>query len=143
MKAVADTGQIAQEPAWSLLLDDELEIAAAGEHWRRLTTEMRERDTLSATNTHALQRLVIAYILYDRSAREVTANGAVMKPKRGNPRAIARLSPHFQAMREAASDAEGLEAELGIAPRRRNSAGKVAKNGRKSTASAAFLKSVG
>ena len=95
------------------------------------------------SNGHALQRLVIAYLLFDRTSREVAENGAVLKPRRGNPKSIARLSPYFTAMREAGADAERLEAELGLSPRRRNGVGKVARNGRKTTASAAYLKPVG
>lgn len=133
------TGKIVEEPDWSLILTDELERQAAAEHWRVVTTEMRERDTLSASNAHAIQRLVLAYIEYDRNARHVAENGAVAKPKRGNPRAIARLSPYFQAMREMANDAAGIEAELGIAPRRRNGVGKVQRRVRTATGADAFI----
>lgn len=143
MKALDGTGEIATPPAWPLLLSDPIEIDAAEQHWRRVTTEMRERDTLSSANGHAIQRLVLAYVIYDRCAREVAENGAVSKPKRGNPKAIARLSPYFTAMREAGADAERLEAELGMSPRRRSGVGKVVRNVRKATASDRFLKPVG
>jgi len=142
MKRIADTGGIVEEPSWSLLLDDELEIATAAEHWRRITTEMKERETLAPTNAHAIQRLVLAYIIFERCSREVAAHGAVAKPKRGNPKSIARLSPYFTAMREAGADAERLEADLGISPRRRNTVGKVVKRAIKTTASAQYLKPV-
>jgi phage terminase small subunit len=85
---------------------------------------------------------VLAYVIYDRCSREVAENGAVLKPKRGNPKAIARLSPHFQAMREAASDAAALEAELGLSPRRRSAAAKVVKKARAARASDAYLRPV-
>jgi P27 family predicted phage terminase small subunit len=137
------TGAIVTEPDWSLLLTDELELAAASEHWRRLTTELKERDLLAPANAHAIQRLVLAYVVYDRCAREVAENGAVLKPKRGNPKAIARLSPYFTAMREAGSDADRQEQELGIAPRRRTGAGKVAKKATRVTGSAAYLRDRG
>lgn len=143
MKEVANTGSVVGEPAWPLLLSDALEIEAASQHWRRITTEMRERDTLAASNGHAIQRLVIAYVLFDRCSREVAEAGAVLKPKRGNPKSIARLSPYFTAMREAGADADRLEAELGLSPRRRNGVGKVVKHGRKATAAASYLKTVG
>lgn len=141
MKAVHDTGSVVSEPSWPMLLTDELEIAAAAEHWRIVTTEMRSRSTLSPVNRHAIQRLVLSYIVSDRAAREVLENGAVTKPRRGNSKAIARLSPHFIAMREAASDAATLEAELGLAPRRR-SVGKVEGAKKASRAADAYLKSV-
>src|SRR3546814_8864677 len=86
LAAIEGTGAIVPEPDWSLLLTDELERAAASEHWRRITIELKERDLLSPANAHAIQRLVLAYLVYDRAAREVAENGAVMKPKRGSPR---------------------------------------------------------
>lgn len=130
MNLVEDTGSIVPEPDWESLFSDVLETAAASEHWRRVTTELKDRALMSAGNAHALQRLVVAYVLYDRSLREVAENGAVSKPKRGNTRAIARTSPHFTAMRELASDAAVLEAEFGLSPRRRSAATKV-QNGKK------------
>ncbi len=142
MNVIADTGAVVAEPHWRMLLSDELEVQAAGDHWRRVTTEMRERQTLSPSNAHAIQRLVIAYVLFDRCSREVVENGAVTKPKRGNARAIARLSPHFTAMREAASDAGTMEAELGLSPRRRASASKVERKQRGTRAADAYLKPV-
>lgn len=142
MKVIEDTGGIVEEPKWSLLLTDEMEQSASAEHWRVITTEMRERDILSGSNAHAIQRLVLAYIMFDRCSREVAEHGAVTKPKRGNPKAIARLNPFYTAMREAGSDCERLEAELSLSPRRRTGAGKVARNARRATAADQFLKPV-
>jgi P27 family predicted phage terminase small subunit len=143
LSAIDGTGAIVAEPDWTLLLSDELERAAAAEHWRRVTTELKDRDLLAPANAHAIQRLVMAYVVYDRCAREVAENGAVMKPKRGNPKAIARLSPYFTAMREAGSDADRQEQELGIAPRRRSGAGKVSRKVSRTTGADAFVKRAG
>jgi len=143
MNLVADTGSIVPEPDWESLFNDALEIAAAGEHWRRITTELKDRALMSAGNAHALQRLVVAYVLYDRSLREVAEHGAVTKPKRGNNRAIARTSPHFAAMRELASDAATLEAEFGISPRRRSSATQAPAKNKRERASDAYLRKTG
>lgn len=143
LASIDGTGAIVTEPDWSLLLSDVLEREAATEHWRRITIELKDRDLLAPANAHAIQRLVLAYIVYDRCAREVTENGAVMKPKRGNPKAIARLSPYFTAMREAASDADRQEQELAIAPRRRAGAAKVTKKVTRKTGADAYLKSRG
>lgn len=142
MDAIDGTGRIADEPVWGLLLTDPLEVEAARRHWARITGEMRERDTLAASNGHMIQRLVIAYLVYDRAAREVAEKGAVAKPKRGNPKAIARVSPYYTAMRDAAGDAAGLEAELGLSPRRRAAAAKIDRKNRSRSAAAAYLKSV-
>jgi P27 family predicted phage terminase small subunit len=127
MNVIEGTSLIVVEPDWALLLSDPLEQAAAAEHWRKVTTEMRERELLAPANAHAIQRLVLAYLVYDRCSREVADNGAVLKPKRGNPKAIARLSPYFTAMREAGSDADRQEQELGLSPRRRAGATKATK----------------
>lgn len=137
---IEGTGAIVVEPDWSLLISDDLELAAAAEHWRRITTEMKERDTLAPSNAHAIQRLVIAYIVFDRCSREVAEHGAVTKPKRGNPKAIARLSPYFTAMREAGSDADRQEQELGLSPRRRAGATPVVKKTRRTTGADSYLK---
>jgi len=142
MEAVDGTGSIVQEPEWGTLFSDIVEVNAAREYWRVITTEMRERNTLAASNGHSIQRLVCAYLIYDAAARVVAEKGAVTKPRPGNPKAIARLSPYFTAMREAASDAAALEAELGLTPRRRNAAAKVERTARKARAADAYLRPV-
>jgi phage terminase small subunit len=142
MNLIDGTGDIVPEPDWALTLSDPLEVAAAGEHWRRIGGDMREAGTLAPGNAHSMQRLVNAYLIYDRSAREVAESGAVLKPKRGNPKAIARLSPHFTAMREAGSDAALLEDKLGVSPYGRNKVGKAQQRRRKTTAAANYLKPV-
>lgn len=125
--SIDGTGEIIAEPDWETLFSDVLEISAAQEHWRVITTELKGRQLLSPANSHAVQRLVCAYLMHDRMYREVAENGVVIKPRRGNSKAIARISPYYTAMREAKSDALALEAELGITPRRRGSVTKVEK----------------
>jgi len=137
---IPNTGDIVPEPDWSALFNDELEIASAKEHWRRVTTELKDRALMAPGNAHALQRLVVAYVLYDRSLREVAEHGAVVKPKRGNKTAMHRTSPHFTAMRELASDAAVLEAEFGLAPRRRSAATKAERVRKTAKASDEFVK---
>lgn len=142
MDLIDGTGEIVPEPDWESLFNDVLEVEAAKEHWRRITTELKDRALMSAGNAHALQRLIVAYVIYDRSLRIVAEQGAVSKPKRGNPKAIARTSPHFSVMREMASDAATLEAEFGLAPRRRSAASKVPNARKKPRAADGYLKSV-
>ncbi len=115
----------APEPDWSVIFDDVLDVSAAAEHWRRVLSELKSRELLAEVNGHAVQRLIMAYVVFDRAAREVASGGAVTKPRRGNSKAIARVSPHFTVMREAGNDAAQIEAELGLAPRRRASATKA------------------
>lgn len=139
MDVIEGTGAIVIEPDWHSLFNDELEIAAAREHWRIVTTELKDRQLLAAANGHSVQRLICAYLMFDRMYREVAEHGVVTKPRRGNAKAIARISPHFTAMREAGSDAAALEAELGISPRRRGSAVKAERKQRKERASDGYL----
>lgn len=142
MNLVDGTGGIVPEPDWSAIFSDVLDLAAAQDHWHRIVTELRQRDLLAPANGHAMLRLVFAYIIYDRAAREVAETGAVSKPRRGNTKAIARVSPHFTVMREAGNDAAQIEAELGLAPRRRAAATK-AENGKKAPRAAdRFLRAV-
>jgi len=142
MNVVEGAGEIVPEPDWSSLLNDVLEIAAAQEHWRRVVSELRDRDLLAPANAHAMQRLVCAYLIFDRASREVAEHGAVTKPRRGNSKAIARVSPHFTVMREAGSDAAVIEAELGLSPRRRGAVTKVERAKKAPRAADRFLRSV-
>ena len=142
MEALEGTGTIAPEPDWSSLFNDIVEVNVAREYWRIITTEMRERNILSASNGHSVQRLVCSYLMYDAAARVVADRGAVTKPRAGNTKAIARISPHFTVMREAASDAAGLESELGLSPRRRSTAAKVERKARAARAADNYLRQV-
>lgn len=143
MDVIEGTGAIVVEPDWSTLFSDALEIAAAKEHWRIVTTELKDRQLLAAANGHSIQRLVCAYLMFDRMYREVAENGVVTKPRRGNNKAIARISPYFSAMREAGADAERIEAELGISPRRRGSVTKVERKQRQGRAADAYTTRIG
>ncbi len=127
------------EPDWSRLMTDRDEQSAASEHWRRVAGEMDELQILSASNGHALQRLVMAYLVYDRCSTMVAADGLVTEPAKDNPKAIARLSIHYKAMREAETTAERLEGQLGITPGKRARVGKVAKKRERKTGADAFL----
>ena len=140
MNIIEGTGSIVVEPDWQSLFSDVLEIAAAQEHWRIITTELKDRQLLAAANGHSIQRLVCAYLMFDRMYREVAENGVVTKPRRGNTKAIARVSPYFTAMREAGSDAAALEAELGISPRRRGDVTRAERKQRKERPSDAFIR---
>ncbi|MGN6549747.1 MAG: P27 family phage terminase small subunit [Pararhizobium sp.] len=143
MDVIEGSGAIVAEPDWNLLFTDELEIATAHEHWRIVTTELKDRQLLAAANGHSVQRLICAYVMFDRMYRQVAESGPVMKPRRGNSKAIARVSPYFTAMREAGSDASALEAELGISPRRRAAAAKAERKKRRERAADAYLGSAG
>lgn len=142
MKVLPGTGDVIEEPHWRMLLNDDLEIEAAREYWRICADELRGRSLLAPATNHAVRRLVIAYLMYDRASRDVLENGGVLKPRRGNTKAIARQNPSVLIMRNADHDATALEAELGISPRRRESAAPVKGGQRKVSALAAYLKPV-
>lgn len=136
-RPVAASGIV--EPVWKVLLPTPAERKIAAEHWHRITEEMSSRETLSTSNGHALQRLVLAYLVYDRCSRQVADDGIVTEPSADNPKAIARLSIYFKAMREAENTAERLEAQLGLSPGRRAKVAKVTKPRDRSASADAFL----
>lgn len=130
---------IVSAPDWKVLLPDTKERAVAAAHWKRISDEMAGRDILSSSNGHALQRLVLAYLVYDRCSQAVATGGIVDEPNPENPKAIARLSIYYKAMREAESTAERLEAQLGLSPGRRGKVGKVTKKRERTAGADAFL----
>lgn len=112
--SVAEWGR--SEPDWKLLLTDELDRVQAAAHWERIGDEMRLAGRWTPTNDHAITRLAIAYILYDRAARNVMEHGTVIASAKTK---VPQYNLHFVAMNAAAAEAAKLEAELMIAPRRR------------------------
>lgn len=137
--AAAKLAGMPTEPDWKKLLPSVLERNAAKRHWRRISAEMQERETLSEANGHALQRLVMAYLVYDRCSIAVAQDGLVTEPSPNNPKAIARLSIYYKAMREAENTAERLEAQLGLSPGRRSKVGKVVKKRERKAGADTFL----
>lgn len=132
------------EPDWSALLPDEAERSVASGHWRRVAREMFDREILSSSNGHAVQRLVLAYLVYNRCSNAVAAGGIVDEPdNEKNPKAIARLSIHYKAMREAENTAERLEAQLGLSPGRRGKVAKVVTKRERQAGADAYLGSPG
>lgn len=127
------------EPDWTRMLPEKDEQAAASEHWRRIAGEMDQLEILSASNGHALQRLVMAYLVYDRCSLLVAVDGLVTARNQDNPKSIDRLSIYYKAMREAEATAQRLENELGLTPGKRGKAGKVAKPKDRSSGAQRFL----
>jgi phage terminase small subunit len=73
--------------------------------------------------------------------RHVVEDGPVAKPKRGNSRAIARVSPYHQALQDYLRDIVVLEDKLGLSPAHRNKAGKVDRAKKAPRAADRFLRS--
>lgn len=128
------------EPDWSQTYDDALDVVAARAHWSEIVRELREAGTLAAVNGSAVMRAVDFRIAYEKARREVAARGMVIPAKRGSKTSIARPSPYWSAMREAASDLDRMEAELGLSPRRRGAVTKVDRKSRARAAADEFLR---
>jgi P27 family predicted phage terminase small subunit len=129
----------AAPPDWSRLLPNAGEQDVAAVHWSCIVDEMSEREIFSASNRHAVQRLVLAYLVYDRCSNDVARDGLVTEPNKENTKAIPRLSIFYKAMREAERTAERLEEQLGLSPGRRGRVGKVTKKRERSAGADAFL----
>jgi P27 family predicted phage terminase small subunit len=139
MDVLNGSGQIVAEPDWTQVYSDVLKQVAAAEHWRVITTGQRDRNLLAPDNANEIERLVHFYLVYDEAFKEVSEHGAVTKPKRSSPKAIARVSPHFLVMKETSAHAAMLEAELGISPRRRAGATTAAGKMKNTKASDSYL----
>ncbi len=107
------------EPDWPLLITDGLEIQAARQHWHVITDELQLAGRWTPANAHAVKRLVLARLAYDRAARIVAETGPIVpSPKTGVP----QYSLHYVAMNAAADQALQLEGELLLSPRKRGKA---------------------
>src|SRR5688572_9333588 len=115
-------GGVPPEPDWGSTYTDVLDIAAAHEHWGVVTRSMQEAQTISIENGDAIERLVHARVLYRKAINHVAENGAVLKNKRNR---ADEYNPHYGVMRQMADLMVVMEAELGIAPVRRNKASKA------------------
>ena len=83
---------------------------------------MRETNTLAPVNRHTIQRLVLAYIRYDRAAIEVFRGGTIGKAPTSQ---TATLQIYHSEMRQADADATTAERELGLTPLRRGNTKQV------------------
>jgi P27 family predicted phage terminase small subunit len=111
-----------EQPAWQLFFSDANECGAAAAYWSTIVATMRAAETLSAANGHAIKRLVVAAIVYDRAAAAVARDGAIRRVK-----GVDRENPQWMVVKQAAEVCAGLEAELGLSPARRGRAGKVSR----------------
>jgi phage terminase small subunit len=126
-----------EEPDWRLIYSNEDDCGAAHEQWGMIVRELRECQTLSVANGHAIRRLVDFRIQYERASRHVAEHGPVFPPKRGK---AGQWNPFWGVLRHAEEVIRHIESELGIAPIRRGRAGKVQKRDRKVRAADAYLK---
>jgi P27 family predicted phage terminase small subunit len=130
---ISGPGADIAEPKWTLLIPDvpgsdpkANSVAAdwrdvAHQEWLRVTTALRETGTLAPENRHQIQRLILAYVRFDKAAAQVMREGAVVQSKKK----VSMLNIWQTEMRAADSDATTAEMELGITPRRRGAVTKA------------------
>ena len=114
---------IPPEPEWSQYFSDEFDIEAARDEWGVVVREMQRDETLAVCNGHAIRRLVDFRIQYKRAAIHVAEYGAIIQAKTTGKGG--QWNPHWSVMRQADHAIRALEAELGLAPRRRAAVVKV------------------
>jgi P27 family predicted phage terminase small subunit len=127
-----------EEPNWRLIYSNEDDFEAAHIEWGNVVRELRECQTLSFANGHAIRRLVDFRVQYERAARHVAEHGPVFAPKSKRSKQ-GQWNPQWGVMRHCEESIRHLESELGISPIRRGRAAKVQKRDRKARASDAYL----
>jgi len=145
LKSLQGGGTDIDEPDWDHLIPNELRSFRdnsglrnyAHQEWLRITAVLRDAGTLGTENRHQIQRLIIAYVRYDRAVSEVFLTGIISQaPVTG----VQMANILNSEMRQADADATTAEMELGIPPRRR---GTVAKAKRAEKVSRAADKYIG
>lgn len=142
MDVIEGGNQVVSEPEWSQNYSDPLDVEFAKDEWRLLVSALTAAGTLAPENARMMERCVDFRIAYERAKRQVAERGAVVPPKRGSKTSIARPSPYWHVMREAASDLDRIEGELGLPPRRRGSVTKVDRKQRAKQAADAYLRPI-
>ena len=121
--AIGGGDGIPPEPQWGLHYSDAHDIEAARDEWGVVVREMQGAETLAVCNGNAIKRLVEFRVQFRRAANHVAKHGAIIKGKTTGSGGM--WNPHWSIMRQADHAIRALEAELGLAPRRRAAAVKV------------------
>ena len=137
---IAGSDGVPPEPNWRSIFGRAADREAASSYWKSIISEMRGAEKLAVANSHAIIRLVVAYVTFDQSAKEVVKSGPVIKAKKTG---VPTYNPWWTTMSNAASQAQALEKELCISPRERGAGAKVVKKQTRVTGSARFLKQRG
>lgn len=131
---------IPPEPNWRSVFGRAADRQSAAEYWRAIINELKAAEKLACANAHSIKRLVVAYVTYDISAREVLKLGPVIKAKKTG---VPTYNPWWTTMSNAASQADALEKQLCISPRDRGAGAKVEKKGGRSSVGGGYLKNRG
>ena len=137
MIAIDGGDGVPPEPNWIRYFGRKADRDAASEHWKRIISEMRAAEKLAVANTHAIQRLVVAYVNYDQAAKAVLKLGPVIPAPKTK---VLTYNPWWTVQSNAASQAEALEKQLCISPRDRGNGAKIEKKTRRATGADAYLK---
>lgn len=135
--AIAGGDGAPPEPDWSQIYSDPLDLAFAHEQWGGVVREMGGRGILSVENGHAIQRLVIFRLQFERASRHVAEKGAILPAPRAK---VGQWNPYWSVMTKADEAIRTLEAELGLAPVRRGKAAKVERKARQARAADNYLR---
>ncbi len=128
------------EPNWRAIFGRAADRDAASAYWRGIISELRGVEKLAVANGHSIKRLVVAYVTFDISAREVLKSGPVMKAKKTG---VPTYNPWWTTMSNASSQAQALEKELCVSPRERGGGAKVEKKAKRTTGADRYLKQRG
>jgi P27 family predicted phage terminase small subunit len=128
------------EPNWRTIFGRAGDREAAAAYWRGVISEMRAAEKLAVANAHSIKRLVVAYVTYDISAREVLKSGPVIKAKKTG---VPTYNPWWTTMSNADSQAAALEKALCVSPRDRGEGTKVEKKAVRRTGADQYLKQRG
>jgi P27 family predicted phage terminase small subunit len=137
---IAGGDGVPPEPNWRSIFGRAGDREAAAAYWREVISEMRGAEKLAVANSHSIKRLVVAYVTFDISAREVLKAGPVIKAKKTG---VPTYNPWWTTMSNAASQAQALEKELCISPRDRGAGAKVEKKTPRATGASRYLKNRG
>jgi P27 family predicted phage terminase small subunit len=113
------------------------ECGAAAGHWSNIVNAMRSAETLSVANGHAIKRLIIAQIVFDRACAAVARDGAVRRVK-----GVDRRNPQWMLVKQSAEMCANIEADLGLPPVRRARVGKVPRKPQRRSPADGYLRPV-
>ena len=139
LPVIAGGDGVPPEPNWRTVFGRADDRKSAADYWRAIISELKAAEKLAVANAHSIKRLVVAYVTYDISAREVLKLGPVIKAKKTG---VPTYNPWWTTMSNAASQAEALEKQLCISPRDRGTGAKVEKKATRRTSADAYLKPV-
>ena len=119
------SGAEVEEPDWELMIPDQTRgEPESNASWRERAHRewLRIAGTLAPENRHQIQRLVVAYVRYDRAvAKSFDIGPVIPSPKTGTP----MVNLWQVEMRQADADATTAKMEFGIPPRRRGTVTKA------------------